>query len=107
MDVRCERCRAQYLVDDARVSEVGVKVACAQCGHAFLLRKKTLSVTVPLKGGDPDVPIAIADLASKGTTPDERVAQVAERSEWRMRQPGGAVFPFHELSTLQRWIVER
>ena len=107
MDVRCERCRAQYLVDDARVSEAGVKVACPGCGHAFLLRKKTLAVTVPLKGGDTDSPIPIAELASKGAPPDERGAAAAERSEWRMRQPGGAVFTFRELSTLQRWIVER
>jgi predicted Zn finger-like uncharacterized protein len=104
MDVRCERCRAQYAVDDARVSETGVKVACAQCGHAFLLRKKTLSVTVPLKGGDPDTPVPIGDLAG---APPPPAAEAAERGEWRLRQPGGAIFPFRELSTLQRWIVER
>jgi predicted Zn finger-like uncharacterized protein len=104
MDVRCERCRAQYAVDDARVSETGVKVACAQCGHAFLLRKKTLSVTVPLKGGDTDTPVPIADLAG---APPPPAAEAAERGEWRLRQPSGAVFPFRELSTLQRWIVER
>jgi predicted Zn finger-like uncharacterized protein len=107
MDVRCERCRAQYVVDDARVSEAGVKVACTQCGHGFLLRKKTLAVTVPLKGGDPDVPIPIADLASRGGAPEAPGAEAAPRSEWRLRQSGGAVFPFRELSTLQRWIVER
>ena len=107
MDVRCERCRAQYVVDDARVSETGVKVACTQCGHGFLLRKKTLAVTVPLKGGDPDVPIPIADLAAQGGAPEARGAEAAPRSEWRLRQTGGAVFPFRELSTLQRWIVER
>jgi predicted Zn finger-like uncharacterized protein len=107
MDVRCERCRAQYVVDDARVSEAGVKVACTQCGHGFLLRKKTLAVTVPLKGGDPDVPIPIADLAAQGGASDAKGVEVAPRSEWRLRQAGGAVFPFRELSTLQRWIVER
>jgi len=109
MDVRCERCRAQYVVDDARVSEAGVKVACAQCGHGFLLRKKTLAVTVPLKGGDPDVPIPISDLAlaAQGGAKEAPGAEVAPRSEWRLRQAGGAVFPFRELSTLQRWIVER
>jgi len=107
MDVRCERCRAQYVVDDARVSEAGVKVACTQCGHGFLLRKKTLAVTVPLKGGDADVPIPIADLASQGGAPEAPGAEAAPRSEWRLRQSGGAVFPFRELSTLQRWIVER
>jgi len=107
MDVRCERCRAQYVVDDARVSEAGVKVACTQCGHGFLLRKKTLAITVPLKGGDPDVPIPVADLAAQRGAPEAPGAEVAPRSEWRLRQTGGAVFPFRELSTLQRWIVER
>jgi predicted Zn finger-like uncharacterized protein len=104
MDVRCERCRAQYAVDDARVSEAGIKVACAQCGHAFLLRKKTLAVTVPLKGGDADTPVPIGDLAG---APPPPAAEAAERGEWRLRQPGGAIYPFRELSTLQRWIVER
>ena len=107
MDVRCERCRAQYVVDDARVSEAGVKVACTQCGHGFLLRKKTLAVTVPLKGGDPDVPVPLADLAAQGGSREVPGAEAAPRSEWRLRQAGGAVFPFRELSTLQRWIVER
>ena len=107
MDVRCERCRAQYAVDDARVPEAGIKVSCAQCGHAFLLRKKTLAVTVPLKGGDPDVPTPIGDLAAAAAAPEPRAAEGVERGEWRLRQPGGAVFPFREISTLQRWIVER
>jgi predicted Zn finger-like uncharacterized protein len=107
MDVRCERCRAQYVVDDARVPEAGVKVACTQCGHGFLLRKKILAVTVPLKGGDTDVPIPIADLASQGGAAEAPGAEASPRSEWRLRQRGGAVFPFRELSTLQRWIVER
>jgi predicted Zn finger-like uncharacterized protein len=107
MDVRCERCRAQYAVDDARVSEAGVKVACGQCGHGFLLRKKTLAVTVPLKGGDPDVPTPIAALATPGGASAPRGAEGTERGEWRLRQAGGAVYPFRELATLQRWIVER
>ena len=56
MDVRCERCRAEYVVDDARIPEAGVKVGCTQCGHGFLLRKRVLAVAVPLKGGDGDDP---------------------------------------------------
>jgi len=107
MDVRCERCRAEYRVDDARVSGAGVKVACTQCGHGFLLRKKTLAVTVPLKGGDADAPIPIAHLAAPAGAPEGAAVEAAPKSEWRLRQPGGAVFPFRELSTLQRWIVER
>ncbi|MEY2667406.1 MAG: hypothetical protein RJA59_44 [Pseudomonadota bacterium] len=106
MDVRCERCRVSYAVLDARIPEAGVKVACPGCGHGFLLRKKVLAVAVPLKTGDGDPTIPITDLAS----PDGAVRVTGEgpdRAEWRLRQASGAVFPFRELSTLQRWIVER
>ncbi len=108
MDVRCERCRAQYAVDDARVSEAGVAVTCAQCGHAFLLRKKVLAVTVPLKGPGAEGARPVADLAP-GAPPPGAVAPVGTEaaSEWRLRQAGGAVYPVRELATLQRWIVER
>jgi predicted Zn finger-like uncharacterized protein len=106
MDVRCERCRAEYVVDDARVPEAGVKVACTQCGHGFLLKKKVLAVAVPLKGGDGDVPLSVSDLApSAGNV--GHPGEGADRGDWRLRQESGAVFPFRELSTLQRWIVER
>ncbi len=106
MDVRCERCRVSYVIHDARIPEAGVKVACTGCGHGFLLRKKVLAVAVPLKTGDGDPTVPITDLAS----PDgaaRTAGEGADRAEWRLRQPAGAVFPFRELSTLQRWIVER
>jgi predicted Zn finger-like uncharacterized protein len=106
MDVRCERCRAEYVVDDARITEAGVKVACTQCGHGFLLRKRVLAVAVPLKGGDGDVPLPVSDLApSAGNV--GHPGEGADRGDWRLRQESGAIFPFRELSTLQRWIVER
>jgi predicted Zn finger-like uncharacterized protein len=108
MDVRCERCRAQYAVDDARVSEAGVAVTCVQCGHAFLLRKKVLAVTVPLKGPAAEGARPVAYFVP-GASPPGAGSPVGSdaASEWRMRQAGGAVYPFRELSTLQRWIVER
>lgn len=106
MDVRCERCRVSYAVHDARIPEAGVKVACTGCGHGFLLRKKVLAVAVPLKTGDGDPTVPITDLDS----PDGAARADGggpDRAEWRLRQAAGAVFPFRELSTLQRWIVER
>ncbi len=106
MDVRCERCRANYVVDDARIPEAGVKVACTQCGHGFLLRKKVLAVAVPLKTGDGDVPLPVSDL-TPAAGPAGPPGNGADRGTWRLRQVSGAVFPFRELSTLQRWIVER
>lgn len=104
MDVRCERCRVQYVIDDARIPEAGVKVSCTQCGHGFLLKKKTLAVAVPLRTGDGDVPLPITDLATESGS---RASPAEDRTEWRLRRAGGAIFPFRELSTLQRWIVER
>jgi predicted Zn finger-like uncharacterized protein len=106
MDVRCERCRAEYVVDDARIPEAGVKVACTQCGHGFLLKKKVLAVAVPLKGGDGDTLLPVTDLASSAGDAG-RPGEGADRGDWRLRQESGAVFPFRELSTLQRWVVER
>jgi predicted Zn finger-like uncharacterized protein len=96
MDVRCERCRAQYLVDDDRVPEAGVAVTCAQCGHVFRLKKKALAVTVPLR---PDEGLEAQPITG--------LAAGAQAREWRLRQAGGNVWAFRELTTLQKWIVER
>ena len=52
MDVRCERCRAQYVFDDDQVTQAGLTVQCTNCGHLFKVRKKELIVTVPVKPGD-------------------------------------------------------
>jgi predicted Zn finger-like uncharacterized protein len=35
MEVRCERCRAQYSVDDGLVDDAGLAVRCSKCGHLF------------------------------------------------------------------------
>src|SRR5262249_57765113 len=45
MDVRCERCKTLYELDDARVSEAGATVRCTTRGHVFRGRKKDLLIT--------------------------------------------------------------
>jgi predicted Zn finger-like uncharacterized protein len=52
MDVRCERCRAQYLFDDEQVTPSGLTVQCTNCGHVFRVRKKELVVTLPVRPGE-------------------------------------------------------
>ncbi len=106
MDVRCERCRAEYAVDETRIPEAGVKVACTSCGHGFLLRRRTRAIAVPLKAGDGDATTPLPELAPGRAGPGG-TASTGGRGEWKLRQASGAVFPFRELSTLQRWIVER
>ena len=100
MDVRCERCRAQYVVDDDRVPEAGVVVTCARCGHAFRLKRKALVVTVPLGPEEARDAKPLADLLPRPAAP-------GAAREWRLRQGGENVWSFRELTTLQKWIVER
>ncbi|HXX32185.1 MAG TPA: tetratricopeptide repeat protein [Myxococcaceae bacterium] len=82
MDVRCERCGTSYALDESRLGEGGARVRCARCGHVFLIQRT---------GSPPPPPPAGAPL----------------RREWKVRGRDGSVSSFRELTTLQRWIVER
>jgi len=112
MDVRCERCRAQYVFEDAQITEAGLTVQCSNCGHLFKVKKKALVVTVPVKPGEAgDAP---AYTPSPSPAPNAAASPGAplpgassEKKEWRVRQANGNVFTFKELTTLQKWIVER
>jgi predicted Zn finger-like uncharacterized protein len=101
MDLRCERCRAQYVVSDDRVPENGVTVTCARCGHVFRVRKKALVVTVPIRPGETAGAVPIDALGAAG-----RSAGTPAPGAWRVRREG-TVYPLKELTTLQKWIVER
>ncbi|XXF79529.1 zinc-ribbon domain-containing protein [Myxococcaceae bacterium GXIMD 01537] len=105
MDVRCERCKTQYELDDSRVTEAGVTVRCTQCQHTFIVKKRALVVTVAVKPGED----AGAVLPLGGAEPIAAAPQPpAEKPrEWRVRQANGNVFTCRESATLQRWIVER
>jgi predicted Zn finger-like uncharacterized protein len=94
MDVRCEKCKTEYEFDDARISEAGVTVKCTSCGHVFKVKKRALVVTVPVRPEE-----AEGALSAGAVTERPR--------EWKVRQASGNVFTFRELTTLQKWIVER
>ena len=127
MDVRCERCRAQYVFDDDQVTPAGLTVQCTNCGHVFKVRKKELVVTVPVKPGEiqgtplPASAAAPRAQAPPATTPSPPASgriltpvpattsspAAPEPREWRVRQANGNVFAFRELTTLQKWIIEQ
>jgi len=92
MDVRCERCKTLYELDDTRVAEAGTAVRCTTCGHVFRVRKKVLLITEAVSPG-----------AESGAIPPP----VAEKPQWRVRSPSGRVIAFRELTSMQKWIVER
>jgi predicted Zn finger-like uncharacterized protein len=144
MEVRCERCKTQYELDDSRVSETGVTVQCTTCHHVFVVKKKALVVTMAVKPGQlapetPPVPLGgppptpppaglqplgepirtAAPVGTASANPGNGNAEPApvlppaavgpgERSrEWRVRQASGNLFTLKDLTTLQKWIVER
>src|SRR5258706_1397243 len=88
MDVSCPRCKTEYEFEDARIPDSGVTVKCTQCAHVFRVRRKS----VPASAKED------LDLSAK---------QLAGAREWKVRQPSGNVFSFKELTTLQKWIVDR
>jgi len=67
-------------------------VRCTTCGHLFRVRKKVLLMTeaVGVGGESTAVPPPIVD-----------------KPAWRVRSPSGRVIAFRELTSMQKWIVER
>lgn len=81
MDVRCDKCDTEYEFDDDKVTPQGVNVKCTSCGHVFRVAQVT-----PLR---------------------KEPQAISGQGEWMIRQRAGNVFRFKELTTLQKWIVER
>jgi predicted Zn finger-like uncharacterized protein len=109
MDVRCERCRAQYVFDDEQVTPAGLTVQCTNCGHVFRVKKKELVVTVAVKAdeleGTPFPANAVPARAAAGAAPAPEPR--APVREWKLRRTTGQQVAFRELTTLQKWVVER
>jgi predicted Zn finger-like uncharacterized protein len=81
VDVRCERCQTEYELEDSSVSEEGTQVQCMACGNTFL-------VTRPAPGSlvEPDSP---------------------PPAEWLLETSDGQAHRFRNLTSLQKWIIER
>jgi predicted Zn finger-like uncharacterized protein len=113
MDVRCERCRAQYVFDDEQVTPSGLTVQCTNCGHVFKVKKKELVVTVAVKPDELEgVPLPATAAAPRQGAGPAAPSLEPERPhepprEWRVRQANGNTFTFRELTTLQKWIIEQ
>lgn len=78
MKTSCPECRTEHIVNDESVPLEGLQVTCTQCQAVFNARRP-----------NPSLPEPRSD------------------DEWMLRQAGGNIFRFRELTTLQRWIVER
>ena len=100
MDTHCEKCRAQYELDDARIPEAGVPMRCTRCGHVFTV-KKAVGVRSSSSPRPPLVPPA------SGSSASPSAPTVVDEREWKIRQASGEIVTFRGLRTLHKWILER
>jgi predicted Zn finger-like uncharacterized protein len=81
VDVRCERCQTEYELEDSSVSEEGTQVQCMACGNTFLVNRPAPGALV-----EPDSP---------------------PPAEWLLETSDGQAHRFRNLTSLQKWIIER
>jgi predicted Zn finger-like uncharacterized protein len=111
MDVRCEQCGTEYEFDDAKVTDAGIAVKCTHCG--FLFRVTRHAVTVDerpvLSEARPVRAVAPTATAPALETPVLPRAGTPPRPKgWMIRKErSGDILEFKDLSTLQKWILER
>lgn len=87
MDVRCDKCGTEYEFEEKNLTDEGVAVRCTECSHVFKVRRRSIAVTEPISA--PAAPEAKAD------------------QPWMIRRENGDAYTFRDLTTLQKWIVER
>jgi predicted Zn finger-like uncharacterized protein len=100
MDVRCRQCGTEYELDDARVAAAGTTVKCSTCSHIFKV----------LPGGGTKDAVARAAPTPEASPPQGSPSSQppqAAAPDWMVRKVDGQVYRFKELTTLQKWIVER
>jgi len=86
--ITCPNCRSEYAFDRDRVSGNGTKVKCSACAHVF-------TVFRPDRG-----PESIDDVRRLRDTSGSHGPGLFFRQE-------GKTYPVRDLSTLQRWIIEK
>jgi predicted Zn finger-like uncharacterized protein len=101
MDVRCSRCGTEYELDEARVASTGTPVKCSNCGHVF----KVMPGGAAREATTPGMRMPTADTAQPSLQDD--VSSSSPPQDWSVRRVDGSTLRFRELTTLQKWIVER
>jgi predicted Zn finger-like uncharacterized protein len=80
MRVRCEKCQAEYNVDDSRIPPQGVTIKCPKCQHSFV-------VQAAAAGGQTAVPLP----GAAGARPTERAVPLPGSVPPGARPATGAV----------------
>jgi hypothetical protein len=84
MQIRCERCHAEYTLDESQVRGGVSDVQCAVCGHVFALAQPSSNQSAP------------------GASAGSR-----ETGDWFLQTADGKIHRVPGLTSLHTWIVDR
>jgi predicted Zn finger-like uncharacterized protein len=108
MDVRCEKCRTEYELDESKLKPGGVTVKCTNCGHMFKVRRRITAIG-PAVSGPPTLrggsEPASAPKPSAPAPADPLASGADSDPTWLIRLTDGEILTCRELATLQKWIV--
>jgi predicted Zn finger-like uncharacterized protein len=117
MDVRCDRCQTEYELDDESVAGAGASVQCTTCGHTFVVSRNGSIVvgTTPPSGLGSAEPSVMGSRSSQPSQPSMNTQSTPGGAqgttptvpEWVLATEEGQTHRLRDLTTLQKWVVER
>ncbi|MBI2897374.1 MAG: zinc-ribbon domain-containing protein [Deltaproteobacteria bacterium] len=87
MQVSCEKCRAEYQIDERRLPPAGLKMRCPKCAHTFLVKRAEAAAA-------PAAPPAPRPAPSSAPP---RIAPLTQEQPIAKRQPATADLDFGDL----------
>ena len=80
MIIKCEKCLTKFRLDDARVTEKGVKVRCTKCKHVFAVRREQPVSEAQETAVAPELIAVAASLAVSAPAPSDSQQPEAEQA---------------------------
>jgi len=77
MRVRCEKCQAEYSVDDSRIPPQGVTIKCPKCQHSFVVQLGAVALPGAAGGRPADRAVALPGNAPGAARPAAPTARTA------------------------------
>jgi predicted Zn finger-like uncharacterized protein len=110
MDVRCDRCQTEYELDDESVAGPGASVQCTTCGHTFVVSRAgsiNIGTTPPGAMAGVETPAPLPRTSSSMGAAGAAAASQPPVPEWVLATDEGQTHRLRDLTTLQKWVVER
>ena len=107
MDVRCERCKARYVIPDEKVPPAGLAVRCSDCGLTFKVRAQQQVIQVPATEAEATTALALAHARPGHLSHPGQPAKGEPATRWILKRADGSTQEVADLAAVQRLIAGR